>query len=305
MRLKTLPASQLDRLIRENQAVYIINTSSLPSGDKGMVIVNFFDGNRREFFKMPPTFIPMAITDSVPSRQLGDSKDFRQCLLKGMLTLVEPQSAELFLASEEAQDEYEALVLAEHSAAAQGININKPVSQRARVAHYSGEGGAGPMQDISAIDTVSNKVRGLVESLIANTLNPKEVLVQLRRHQSALQSVDFSYILANTTNPDLKQWAKACLSKSAKDDYEEEVEEPVVEVKAKRKKNEPKEEPKVAAKESKKKETYTDVFDFKEDKNVNEDFRTQQAVANQQSIYGESKVEQEINDMISGKKSWV
>jgi hypothetical protein len=303
MRLKTMPASNLDRLIRENQTVYVINTSSMPSGDKGTIIVNFFDGTRREFFKMPPTFIPMAITDSIPSRQLGDSKDFRQCLLKGMLTLVEPTSAEVFLATEEAQDEYEALVLAEHSAAAQGININKPVSQRARVAHYSGEGGAGPMQDITAIDTVSNKVRGLVESLIANTLNAKEVLVQLRRHQSALQPVDFSYILANTTNPDLKKWAKACLSRSTKeDDYEDDVEEPVVEVKAKRKKRE--KEPKIAAKESKKKETYTDVFDFKEDNNVNEDFRMQQAAVNQQSLYAESKVEQEINEMISGKKKW-
>ena len=304
MRLKTLPASHLDRLIRENQSVYIINTSNLPSGDKGTVIVNFFDGTRREYFKMPPTFIPMSITDSIPSRQLGDSKDFRQCLLKGMLTLVEPASAEAFLTTNEAQDEYEALVLAEHSAAAQGVNINRTVStQRTRVAHYSGEGGSGPIQDFSAIDTVSNKVRGLMESLMANTLNAKEVLVQLRRHQSALQPVDFSYILANTNSPDLKQWAKGCLSRSSKDDeFEDDVEEEVVEVKPKRRrKEEVREEPKLAAK---KKETYADTFDFSSDHNVTEDFRQQQAAVQSQSLYAESKVEQEINDMISGKKSW-
>ena len=242
-KLKVLAASNLDRLVRENKPVYVINTSSLPSGDKGMVIVNFFDGNRREFFKMPPTFIPMAITDSIPTRQLIDSKDFKQCLLKGMLTLVEPASAEAFLATPEAQDEYESLVLSEHSAAAQHINVNKMVSQRSRVSHSTNEGG-GPLQDVSAVDTVSNKVRGLIESMVAETITIKEVLTQLRRHQSALQAVDFSYVIANTTDPELKKWAKSGLSKSNTEDEDEEDEYEVEE----RPKKKVRTEPKLAAK---------------------------------------------------------
>jgi len=249
-KLKTLPVSHLDRLVRENKPVYVINTSSLPSGDKGMVIVNFFDGSRREFFKMPPTFIPMAITDSIPSRQLIDSKDFKQCLLKGMLTLIEPASAEAFLATADAQDEYESLVLSEHSAAAQNLNINKITTQRTKVAHSSNDGGSGPVQDISAVDTVSNKVRGLIESMIAETLTSKEVLTQLRRHQSALQPVDFSYVVANTTDTDLKKWTKAGLAKSYQEEEEEEEDgyddEDEDEVKPKLRKKE--KEPKLAAK---------------------------------------------------------
>ena len=297
VKLKTLAASNLDRLVRENKPVYIINTSALPTGDKGMVIVNFFDGTRRDFFKMPPTFIPMAITDSIPVNQITQSKDFKQCLLKGMLTLVEPASAEAFLATPDAQDEYDALVLAEHSAAAQNININKSVSQRTRVAHHTGES-SGPMQDISAVDTVSNKVRGLIESLIADTLTAKEVLTQLRRHQSALQSVDFSYVIANTTNPDLKKWAKSCLSKSTYEDNEEEEEE--VEVKPKRRKKEEDEEPKLAAKK-KDESSYAEVFDFNEDPSVAAS--VPQDAIRQQSLFGESKVEQEINALMSGKKT--
>jgi len=295
MKLKTLAPSHLDRLVRENKPVYIINTSVLPSGDKGMIIVNFFDGTRREFFKMPPTFIPMAITDSIPSRQLIDSKDFKQSLLKGMLTLVEPTSAESFLATAEAQDEYEALVLAEHSAAAQHINVNKTVSQRARIAHSSGDS-SGPMQDISAVDTVSNKVRGLIESLVADTLSAKDVLTQLRRHQSALQAVDFSYVIANTTNPDIKKWAKTCLSKAA---FDEDDEEEVVVTKPRKKKME--DEPRVAAKK-KEDNNYAEIFDFKSDPAVATQV-TADVMANQ-SLYGESKVEKEINDLISGKKTW-
>jgi len=299
-KLKPLTVSHLDRLVRENKPVYVINTSVLPSGDKGMVIVNFFDGNRREFFKMPPTFIPMAITDSIPTRQLIDSKDFKQCLLKGMLTLVEPASAEAFLATPEAQDEYESLVLSEHSAAAQHIDVNKLVGQRTRIAHHTGEG-AGPVQDISAVDTVSNKVRGLVESMLAETLTTKEVLTQLRRHQSALQPVDFSYVVANTTNQELKKWAKSGLAKSYENEEEEDEEDEVVQSKpAKRLK-----EPKMAAK---KKEDYSsDVFDFGE-RSLKGDIpeessKAQQEAVRNQALYGQSKVDEEINALLSGKKS--
>ena len=297
-RLKTLTVSHLDRLVKENKTVYVLNTSALPSGDKGMVIVNFFDGNRREFFKMPPTFIPMAITDSIPARQLIDSKDFKQCLLKGMLTLVEPTSAEAFLATPEAQDEYESLVLSEHSAAAQHLNVNKMVSQRTKVAHNSGEGGSGPMQDISAVDTVSNKVRGLIESMVAETLTTKEVLTQLRRHQSALQAVDFSYVVANTTDPELKKWAKVGLSKASADEEEYDDEEEEEKPKFKKAK-----EPKLAAK--KKSEDYgSDVFDFKsvEEEKVNP--KLEQEAAKNQALYGESKIESEINAIMTGKSDF-
>lgn len=293
-KLKALPVSHLDRLVRENKPVYVINTSVLPSGDKGMVIVNFFDGNRREFFKMPPTFIPMAITDSIPARQLTESKDFKQSLLKGMLTLVDPDSAEAFLSTNDAQEEYEALVLSEHSAAAQHININK-LTKRVSMAHHTGEG-AGPVQDISAVDTVSNKVRGLIESMVADTLTAKEVLTQLRRHQSALQAVDFSYVIANTTDPDLKKWAKSGLSRAASDedgDFEEDEELPVRKVKVAAK----------ADKSKKKSEDYGEkVFDFSQGDDVKEDVRAQQEAAKNQALYGQSKIDEEIDAMLKGSR---
>lgn len=294
-KLKALPVSQLDKLVRENKPVYVINTSVLPSGDKGMVIVNFFDGNRREFFKMPPTFIPMAITDSIPPRQLIESKDFKQSLLKGMLTLVDPDSAEAFLSTTDAQEEYEALVLSEHSAAAQHININKLTNKRTRMAHHTGEG-SGPMQDISAVDTVSNKVRGLIESMLAETLTTKEVLTQLRRHQSALQAVDFSYVIANTTDPDLKKWAKVGLSRAADEDEDDEDE---VELEVPRKKIAAK-EVKVKKKSEAKVEKYDkDVFDF-EGEGAN-DIKAQQEATKNQALYGQSKIDEEIDNMLKGR----
>lgn len=319
-KLKTLPVSHLERLIRENKPIYVINTSALPSGDKGMVIVNFFDGTRREFFKMPPTFIPMAITDSIPPQKLLESKDFRQCLLKGMLTLIEPTSAEDFLSTTEAQEEYESLVLSEHSAKAQNLDINRMVSKRTAVHHTNNEG-YGPLQDVSAVDTVSNKVRGLIESLIAGSLTSKEVLTQLRRHQSALNSVDFSYVIANTSDQELKKWAKSGLNRTSKledsveDDDEndvdveiEEDDEDVAKVAVpKKNRGRPKKEAAPKAANGSKEGGYANVFDFKDDKEEMTaeeraaDERARSVAMNQQSIHAKSMYQDEINKILAGK----
>lgn len=316
-KLKTLPASHLERLVRENKPVYVINSSALPSGDKGMVIVNFFDGNRREFFKMPPTFIPMAITDSITPESLLKSNDFRQCLLKGMLTLIEPTSAEAFLSTSEAQEEYESLVLSEHSAKAQNLDINRRTKRTA--VHHSSNEGYGPVQDVSAVDTVSNKVRGLIESLIAGSLNSKEVLTQLRRHQSALNAVDFSYVIANTSDQELKKWAKAGLSRTSVEDEEdeydsgydeedEEEESTVTRPRGRPKKAAMAEEKKAEKKSVKKEKTdYANIFDFKndqegmteEEKRADERARAQ-AMANQ-AIGGKTMYDKEINKILSGQ----
>jgi len=335
-KLKTLSVSHLEKLVRENKPIYVVNSSALPSGDKGMVIINFFDGTRREFFKMPPTFIPMAVTDSISPQKILDSKDFRQSLLKGMLTLIEPTSAEAYLSTKEAQDEYESLVLSELSARSQKIDINKTVTRRA-VHHNTNEGG-GPIQDVSAIDTVSNKVRGIIESMVAGTLNAKEALVQLRRHQSALHAVDFSYVVANTADQELKKWAKNGLGRTTREEYlddeeieeeeeedddtggdygdeeeteEEEEEEEDVAKPTKIKKNRGRPAGSGKTEEGKAKKgspAYANIFDFKAD-SVEEmtaeekaaDERARSTAMNQQAIGGnQSLYQQEINKILAG-----
>jgi len=209
---KTLPASKLDSLIRAGKRVFVLNTSSLPSGDKGMIVVNFYEGTRREFFKMPPTFIPMAISDSIPTKKLGESRDFKECLLKGMLTLVDPDQAEHYLESDEAVSEYENLVLAEHSVKAKRQELESQVMKRAKVVHQASEG-AGPMdvQDTSAVDTISNRVRALVEAMISGTKTSEEVVIELRRHQTALTAIDLSYVLGNSSDPKLSKWTEKAI----------------------------------------------------------------------------------------------
>ena len=289
MRLKTLPPSQLDRLINSNQPIYVVNTSALSTGDKGMIVVNFFDGNRREFFKMPPTFIPMAVSDAIPSTKLRDSRDFKQCLLKGMLTLVDPTSAENYLSTPEAQDEYESLVLSEHSAQFKNIDVEREVNRRTRVAHQAGNDSQGPVQDFGAVDMISNKVRGLVESMVSESITTKEALTQLRRHQSALKTVDFSYVIENSTDPALTKWAKKALTNAA-NEYDDDDDEVVV--KARKKKSPVKQ----AKKATTRVKTELESFSFKsEDAEMTPAELAADAAAKQQayatqSMQGESKI---------------
>jgi len=293
MRLKTLPPNHLDRLINAGQPVYVLNTSALSSGDKGMIVVNFFDGTRRDFFKMPPTFIPMAVSDAIPSNRLRESRDFKQCLLKGMLTLVDPASAENYLASPDAQDEYESLVLSEHSASFNNIDVEREVSRRTRVAHQTNNSN-GPIQDVSAVDTISNKVRGVVESMISGTMTSKEALIQLRRHQSALKSVDFSYVVENSTDQELTRWARKSLTNAAKEEAYDDDDEDEIEVQPKRKR--------AAKKKTVKSEPSfefapgNDTVDMTPEE-IAADARARSKAFTDQSLQGQSKIN-EIDDIM-------
>jgi hypothetical protein len=293
MKLATLPPSALEKLVNQGKSIYVINTSSLPSGDKGMIVVNFYDGNQREFFKMPPTYIPMAISDAIPSKRLIESRDFKQCLLKGMLTLVTPESAEAYLSLPEAREEYDALVLSEHSQKNHRIDVEAEVSRRSRVSHHSDHQGAGPVQDTSVSDSVSNRVRGVIESLRSGDLSASEALRTLKRHQSALSQVDFDYVRTNIGDPGIEEWASRAAEAGAP---------------AKRtavaKKAPP--APPAPKKAAKKKDDDFKSFDFDDDgsemtaEERAADARARAMAVSQQATNGQSRAEEEINNLLSG-----
>lgn len=288
MRWNTYSPGKLQELIEAKRTIYVLNTSVLPSGDKGTIIVNFYDGKVKEFFKMPPTFIPMAISHVISPKKLEDSRDFKECLQSGMLTLVDPDQAAEYLESPEAREEYDNLVLSEHSMKSKSLNINH-VQTRANVAHTSNDM-AGPQQDVSHTDTVSNKVRGLIESMISQTITAKDCLTNLKRHQTALNATDLSYVIQNSTDQELSSWARAALNNVASNGGVKQslVEQPVVQ------------------KTIAKKDTSTS-FDFRtepDDMTPEEraaDAKAQSAAYANQALQGESKVTNAIDQILKGR----
>lgn len=283
MRWITYPAGKLQELIDAKRTIFVLNTSSLSSGDKGTIIVNFFDGKRKEFFKMPPTFIPMAVSHIISPSQLQESRDFKECLQKGMLTLVDPDQATEFLETPEAREEYENLVLSDHSMKSKSLNIDHGLSKRANVSHTSNDM-AGPQQDVSATDTVSNKVRGLIESMISQTITAKDCLTNLKRHQTALNATDLSYVIQNSTDHDLTNWARRALNDVAASGGVKQtlVEQPLT-------------------------KSETSAFDFVggEDKMTPEeaaaDARAKAEAHSNQALHGESRVTTEVDKILTGR----
>lgn len=299
MKLTTLPPSHLDKLVSQGKPVYVINTSTLPSGDKGMIIVNFFDGNKWEFFKVPPTYIPMAVSDSVPARRLSESRDFKQCLLKGLLTLVTPESAEAYLALPDAREEYDALMLSEHSQRNHKIDVEAEVSRRTRVSHHSDHQGAGPVQDTSKTDSVSNRVRGIIESLRSGDITPPDALRTLKRHASALSSLDLSYVVANVDDEAITEWAGKVGKQAAAAPKKPAPAAPAA-----------KKATTVKKAVAKKPEPTEDFKSFDFDSNDDEakmtpeerraDAEARAKAMSNQAIHGQSRAQQEINDLLSG-----
>jgi hypothetical protein len=205
--IRTLAPSMLDKLVREGKPVYVMNTSRTPSGDKGVIVVNFFDGTRREYFKMPPTFIPMAISDVIPGKQLINSRDFKQCLVKGMLTLVDPDQATDYLNTKEAREEYDSLVLSEMSSrTSTHINMEAEAARRANVPGGTGMD-AGP-QDQPPDMSISSRVMGIVEDFVQKKKTAKAVLQELKRQQGAISVADITYVLANVPDAAIAKWGK-------------------------------------------------------------------------------------------------
>lgn len=285
IRWNTYPAGKLQTLLESKRPIFVLNTSSLPSGEKGTVIVNFYDGRRKEYFKMPPTFIPMAISHIISPKQLEDSRDFKECLQRGMLTLVDPDQAEEYLDTTEAREEHENLVLSEHSMKSKSLKIDGDVEKRTQVSHTDNEM-HGPQQELSKVDTVSNKVRGLVESMISETITAQECLRSLKRHQTALNPTDLSYVIQNSSDNDLTSWAREALNKSAKGDTKQELVENKQPVSSKSKgKN--------------------NSFDFDADADAEmtpeqkiEDAEARAKAEANQALRGESKVNTEIDKML-------
>jgi hypothetical protein len=128
-----------------------------------------------------------------------------------MLTLVDPDEAERYLNTPEALEEYESLMLSEHSMRGQGVTSSNITPGRPQIVQQDNLS-SGPDQSLDAIDTVSNKVRGLVESLRSGDKDAKQVKMEIRRHQEAMTPVDLSYVIANTSDGDLTSFAQEALA---------------------------------------------------------------------------------------------
>lgn len=204
---KTYAPNRLGELVKSGRAIYILNSSLMPTGTKGSIIINFIDGTRKKHFTVPDTFIPLCITDSIPADQLLSSSDFLALLNKRIITLVNSDQAESYLESEEANDEYEAIVLSQHSAQARGVSLESATKRTFSSA-------ASLTMDVEEAITdadISPKVRAIVDDITNNGITGKQFLSECKRHGEGFSEVDLYHIKENVKDLDVQKWVEAKL----------------------------------------------------------------------------------------------
>lgn len=211
MQWKTIEPTKLNELISANTPIYILNTSNYTNG-RMAIIISFIDGTRRRQFTVPPTFIPMCITDAIPHKEVSNP-DFLDLLNKRIVTLVDAQQAQEYLKTPEAVEEFHAIVLSEHSSKAQGINLEMNVKK----SFSSAAALTADVEEVINNSAVSAKVRAFMDDLSAGTITSKQVLSECKRHAESFTDVDLQYIKENSKDLELAKWVEGKLIDKSSD----------------------------------------------------------------------------------------
>lgn len=204
---KTYEPSKLSEMVRSRRPVFVLNTSLFESGTRGTIIINFIDGSRKRHFEVPDTFIPLCITDSIPEDILLSSPDFKDLLRKRIISLVDSDQAEDFLKTEEAKEEYDAIVLSQHSAAARGVSLETATKKT----FSSAAALTADIEETVTSEAISPRVRAKVDELEAGVTTAKQFLAECKRHGEGFTEVDLHYIKKNVIDPDTQKWVEAKL----------------------------------------------------------------------------------------------
>lgn len=207
MKWKQYEPNRLSAMVESKRPVYVLNTSLFPGGTKGNIIINFIDGTRKRHFTVPDTFIPLCITDSIPADLLLNSPDLLDLLRKRIITLVDCDQAEEYLRTPEALEEYEAIVLSQHSAKARGVDLEtatkRTFSSAAALTHE--------VEEAVSDANISTRVRARVDELTNSSITGKEFLAECKRHGEGFTEIDLYYIRDNVKDLSVQKWVEAKL----------------------------------------------------------------------------------------------
>lgn len=205
MQWKVIEPTRLNEMIQSNTPIYILNTSNYTNG-RMAIIISFIDGTRRRQFTVPPTFIPMCITDAIPHKEVSNP-DFLDLLNKRIITIVDTKQAQEYLKTQEAQEEFHAIILSEHSQKAQGVNLEMGVKKSfSSAAQLTAE-----VEEAVSDVQISTKVRAFMDDLAAGTITSKQALSECKRHGESFSDLDLHYIRENSKDLELAKWVEGKL----------------------------------------------------------------------------------------------
>lgn len=181
--------------------VFVLN-KSCPKGD---ILITFIQpGSGKSFVaKVPKTWIPITVSDTVPLQVIQDSVDFRSYLISKMLILVPKDEAEKILESQDAKDEVERIYSSKHVE-----EDSKSAQRRKKRQELLGDDADDKEDEVNIQDFIKEEnllVKDILERNVDNKVSV--TLNELKSIEDELSKSDLVYVIKNTEGK-IRSWAE-------------------------------------------------------------------------------------------------
>lgn len=182
----------LDQALKGKDPVFVRNNSLRANL---MIVLEIKDqSGKSRPLRIPPTEVPICLTEMFSREVLSHSSDLRLALSKGNLVLMDHKEALAALGTPEAQEEMKMLNMSVYADSAASNSVADAMARTTkktkRVLDKTAVLNKGAMQD-----EVNVRVKAIVGSYQTKEKNAKETMAQILRMKSALTKADLGFIM--------------------------------------------------------------------------------------------------------------
>lgn len=203
----------LDDLLKKKQRIFVKN-NSISAGL--MIVLEMKDRNGKgRALKIPPTEVPVCLTDMFSRDMLENSQDLRIALTKQNLVLIDEKTALEILARPESQAQIKTFNM---SIYADGSPGNPVKDSLAKVARKSKKVHAKTdlLKKTQQQEDVNVRVKAVIGSFKSKEKNAKDTQASLLRMKSGLTKADLNYVMQECSEDQtLKKFAETTLAEIA------------------------------------------------------------------------------------------
>jgi hypothetical protein len=188
-KIKAIPTIKIstleDKSIKE---VWVLN-ATVPRGDIDLEVRSRTD-NSKSLATIPPTWVPICLTDQVPKSMLIDSPEFRRIITAGHIKLLDSKCV--------------AEVMADPEVAREVLAVRNKTSE-----HYQ--------ENVPAAD-VERNISGIVLELLARENDETSPITEaesreiLNVREEELTIGDLEYLIKNSKHPKVCKWSADTLT---------------------------------------------------------------------------------------------
>ena len=187
-KIKGLPTIRISALDDKNvKEVWVLNETK-PKGLIALEVKNRSDGSPT-LVAIPPTWVPICLTDQVPKLMLVESPKFRSILSGGYIKLLDPKSVQDILADPEVAEE----ILAIRNKTSDFYKENLPAA-------------------LEVSDAISVVALDILQRETDGTLSETEAKDILNTKEEELSDADLEHLMKTSNLPKVKKWAADTLA---------------------------------------------------------------------------------------------